>query len=331
MAQLPDGSSKPLISIVVPCFNEEDVLALTHRQLIETLGGNPGFALEIIYVDDGSTDATPQILDDLVNSDDRVVAVQLTRNFGHQAAVSAGLQFATGDAVAVMDADLQDPPEIILAMIEKWKDGYEIVYGIRAGRQEGWFKRFGYYAFYRVFRAAAHIEIPVDSGDFALIDRAAVDALNALPERNRFVRGLRTWVGFNQIGIPYQRPGRTAGQSKYTLRKLLVLGLNGIFNFSSKPLSLILVLGCVSSILSASGFVLFLIWRLTELPIFGAKPTDAPGFTSIVLLLFLLSGIQLMSIGIIGEYVGRIFDEIKNRPTFLARPPRRAMKDRRNE
>ena len=327
MSDLSQGaSSKPLISVVVPCFNEEDVLPLTHRRLIETLGGDSRFNLEIVYVDDGSTDATAAILDGLVNADDRVVAVQLTRNFGHQPAVTAGLQFATGDAVAVMDADLQDPPEVILAMIEKWREGYEVVYGIRAERQEGWFKRLGYYTFYRLFRATAHMAVPVDSGDFALLDRVAVEALNALPERNRFVRGLRTWIGYKQIGVAYQRPHRAAGQPKYTFRKLMVLALNGIFNFSAKPLSFILMLGCISSFLSAAGFVLFLVWRLTEIPVFGARPNDAPGFTSIVLLLFLLSGIQLMSIGIIGEYVGRVFDEIKNRPTFLARPPRRKAK-----
>ena len=321
-----DKPSKPLVSVVVPCFNEEDVLPLTHGRLIEVLGGDNRFDLEIVYVDDGSTDTTAKILEGLIEADDRVVAVQLTRNFGHQAAVTAGLQFATGDAVAVMDSDLQDPPEVILAMIEQWRNGYEVVYGIRAERQEGWFKRLGYYTFYRLFRATADMTVAVDSGDFALIDRVAVDALNALPERNRFVRGLRTWIGYRQIGIPYQRPYRAAGQPKYTFRKLMVLALNGIFNFSAKPLTFILVLGCISSVLSATGFVLFLAWRLTEIQVFGAKPTDAPGFTSIVLLLFLLSGVQLMSIGIIGEYVGRVFHEIKNRPTFLARPPRRKAK-----
>jgi len=319
-------SNRPLISIVVPCFNEQDVLRLTHQSLIKSLGGERNFDLEVVYVDDGSTDSTLEIIDEFINSDGRVVAVTLTRNFGHQAAVTAGLQYATGAAVVIIDADLQDPPEVILAMIDKWKAGYEVVYGIRERRQEGRAKRLAYFTFYRLLRKLAHIDIPEDSGDFALLDRVAVNALNALPERNRFMRGLRAWVGFKRIGIHYDRPQRAAGQSKYSMLKLMKLGLDGIFSFSSKPLSMILLVGVISSVVSMLGFVLFLIWSLTDIKIFGRTPADAPGFTTIVLLLFFLSSMQLLSVGIIGEYIGRIFDETKNRPTFLTRPVRRSTK-----
>jgi glycosyltransferase involved in cell wall biosynthesis len=323
---LQDKSTSSLISIVVPCFNEQEVLRLTHRRLIDTLGSHRDFAIEIVYVDDGSSDSTSAILDELAGYDSRVVIIPLTRNFGQQAAVTAGLQYASGDAVVVIDADLQDPPEVILAMIEKWKGGDEIVYGVRAKRAEGLFKRIGYFTFYRLLKFLAHVDIPVDSGDFALLDRISVDAINALPERSRFVRGLRTWVGFKQTGIAYERSSRAAGQSKYSFVKLVTLAFNGLFSFSAKPLSYILVLGVASSLFSAIGIVVFLVWRVSGVEIFGQSPKDVPGFTSIVLLLFLLSGIQLISIGIIGEYIGRIYDETKNRPTFIARQPRRLKK-----
>ena len=317
------GGERALISVVVPCFNEQDVIELTHQRLVQTLGGQESFELEIVYVDDGSSDQTPAILGKLAASDERVRVIELTRNFGHQAAVTAGLQFADGDAVVVIDADLQDPPEFIPTMIEKWRAGCEIVYAVRARRQEGPVKRAAYFLYYRFLRTMADIEIPLDSGDFALLDRKAVDTLNALPERNRFVRGLRTWIGYKQIGLPYERPARAAGEPKYTFIKLLNLGLNGLFSFSSKPLSLILLMGAISSALSAAAFVLYLVWRLTEIQVFGVSPADVPGFTSLVLLLLFFNAIQLVSIGIIGEYVGRVYDEVKERPTFLARgnPP----------
>ena len=311
---------KPLISVVVPCFNEQDVLLLTHRRLTETLGARSEFDLEIVYIDDGSVDSTPTILDRLSQSDRRVVVLPLTRNFGHQAAVTAGLKHASGDAVAVIDADLQDPPEIILKMIEQWRSGYEVIYGIRAARREAWIKRTAYSGFYRVLRLLSDIEIPLDSGDFALFDRKALDVLNALPEHNRFVRGLRAWIGFRQTGVAYERPPRQAGVTKYSFLRLLRLGLDGIFSFSTRPLSMVLWLGAVSSLGSLLAFLFYFVWSLLGTRIFGHTPQDVPGFTTVILLLFLLSGIQLNSIGIIGEYVGRIYDEAKGRPTFLSRP-----------
>ncbi len=228
--------STPLISIVVPCFNEQDVLPLTHRRLVGTLGSSPDFALEIVYVDDGSTDATPALLDDIMRSDRRIVIVPFTRNFGHQAAVTAGLLQAAGDAVVVVDADLQDPPEVVLTMIEKWRCGYEVVYGVRAARADAYPKQLAYLLFYRLLRLLADVDVPCDSGDFALIDREALDVFNALPERNRFVRGLRAWIGFRQIGIEYERPPRAAGTTKYSLLKLIKLSFDGIFSLSVKPL-----------------------------------------------------------------------------------------------
>jgi len=320
---LGERPSRPLISVVVPCFNEQDSLPLTHGRLIDTLGSSPDLELEIIYVDDGSTDATAAILDDLMRLDSRIVVVTLTRNFGHQAAVTAGLREAGGDAVAVIDADLQDPPEVIVTMIEKWRSGYEIVFGVRAVRHEAWPKRMAYLLFYRLLRALSPVDIPLDSGDFALIDREAVDVLNALPERNRFVRGLRAWIGFRQTGVSYERPPRSAGVTKYTVFRLIKLGFDGIFSLSIKPLSMVFWLGLTSSLGAILCFFLYLLWRILGIRIFGHVPDDVPGFTTIILSLFLLSGIQLISNGLIGEYVGRIYDEAKNRPPYIARPAKR--------
>jgi polyisoprenyl-phosphate glycosyltransferase len=315
---------KPLISVVVPCFNEQDVLPLTHQRLVDTLGARPDIDLEIVYVDDGSVDSTSTLLDQLAQSDRRVVVVPLTRNFGHQAAVTAGLKHATGKAVAVIDADLQDPPEVIVTMIEKWRSGYEVVYGIRTARHEAWSKRMAYSSFYRLLRFLSNIDIPPDVGDFALIDRKALDVLNALPERNRFVRGLRTWIGFRQTGVAYARPMRAAGVTKYSLFRLIKLAFDGIFSLSTRPLSIVFWLGVVSSAGAMLGFLIYLGWSIVGMEIFGHTPKDAPGFTTIVLLLFLLSGIQLISIGLIGEYIGRLYEEAKQRPTFLSRPLKRA-------
>jgi dolichol-phosphate mannosyltransferase len=313
------GGSKPLISVVVPCFNDHEVVPLTHARLIEVLGCRSDVDLEIIYIDDGSSDDTLATLNTIADQESRAVVVSFTRNFGHQAAVTAGLQYAKGDAVVVIDSDLQDPPEVIPAMLDKWSEGYEIVYGIRARRQEGWFRLAAYSVFYRLIRSASQIDIPVDSGDFALLDRKAVDALNMLPERTRYVRGLRAWIGYRQIGIPYERPARAAGQSGYTILKMLRLAIDGITSFTSKPLTIIFYLGVLSSIGSVLGFIAYLVLNLTGIKVYGRTAADVPGFTSIVLLLFLLSGIQLISIGVIGEYVGRIYDEAKGRPLFLAR------------
>jgi polyisoprenyl-phosphate glycosyltransferase len=309
---------KFLLSIVIPCFNEEDVIRLTYRRLIDVLG-NRGFCLQIVFVDDGSDDGTPDIAAEIAKGDPRVKTVLLSRNFGHQAAVSAGLADADGDAVVIMDADLQDPPEAVIQMIEKWVQGADIVYGIRTKRKESLLKRVGYNLFYRAFQRLADIDIPLDAGDFSLMDRKVLDVINALPERNRFFRGLRAWSGFCQVGVAYERQPRAAGSTKYTLMELLGLAKDGIFNFSTVPLTGVFYLGTLMSVLSFVALLLVLIFRLFNIPIFGMRAADVQGFSSTILTILLIGGIQLVSIGVLGEYIGRIYHEIKGRPTYIVR------------
>jgi polyisoprenyl-phosphate glycosyltransferase len=307
-----------LLSIVVPCFNEEDVIRLTHRRLVDVLG-NAGFCLQIVFVDDGSDDGTPDIAVEIAKSDSRVKTVLLSRNFGHQAAVSAGLADADGDAVVVMDADLQDPPEAVIQMIEKWLQGADVVYGIRTQRKESLLKRAGYHLFYRAYRRLANIDVPVDAGDFSLMDRKVIDIINSLPEKNRFLRGLRAWSGFCQVGVAYERQPRAAGSTKYPLRKLIGLAKDGIFNFSTVPLTAVFYVGTLISVLSFVALLLILILRLFDIPIFGVRASDVQGFSSTILTILLIGGIQLVSTGVLGEYIGRIYHEIKGRPTYVIR------------
>src|SRR5215472_14112686 len=233
---------KFLLSIVVPCFNEEDVIRLTHRRLIDVLG-NAGCCLQIVFVDDGSDDRTPDIAVEISKGDPRVKTVLLSRNFGHQAAVSAGLANADGDAVVVIDADLQDPPEVVIQMIGKWLDGADVVYGIRTKRKESLLRRTGYKLFYKIFQRLASIDAPADAGDFSLIDRKVLEVINQLPEKNRFFRGLRAWSGFRQAGVVYERDLRAAGASKYSPSKLVKLAADGIFSFSTIPLTIVFYMG----------------------------------------------------------------------------------------
>jgi dolichol-phosphate mannosyltransferase len=314
-----DNKPSFLLSVVVPCFNEEEVINMTHERLVETLGKSPEYQLEIVYVNDGSSDQTEEILFSFAEKDSRVKAVSLTRNFGHQPAVTAGLAYATGDAVAIIDADLQDPPEVILDMITKWQEGFDVVYGVRTKRKEGIVKRFSYAAFYRIYRYLADIDIPLDSGDFALMDRRVVDVLNSLPEKNRFIRGLRSWTGFRQTGCVYERAARAAGEPKYSFRQLLKLALDGIFNFSTTPLTLIFVAGLVTAIGAALAATLYLVARIGDFTIFGHTPEDVPGFTTLIITILFFSGIQLISVGIVGEYLGRNYQEAKMRPTFVVK------------
>jgi glycosyltransferase involved in cell wall biosynthesis len=307
-----------LLSIVVPCFNEEDVIRLTHRRLVDVLG-KTGFCLQIVFVDDGSDDGTPDIAAEIAKSDPRVKTVLLSRNFGHQAAVSAGLADADGDAVVVMDADLQDPPEAVIQMIEKWLQGADIVYGIRTKRKESLLKRAAYSLFYRAYQRLANIDVPVDAGDFSMLDRKVVDIINALPEKNRFFRGLRAWSGFCQVGVAYERQPRAAGSTKYPLTKLIRLAKDGIFNFSTVPLTALFYLGTLMSVLSLVALLSILILRLFDIPIFGMRPSDVQGFSSTILTILLIGGIQLVSTGVLGEYIGRIYHEIKGRPTYVIR------------
>ena len=308
-----------LLSVVVPCYNEEEVIGLTHERLLAALGGDSGFELEIVYVNDGSRDRTEALVNDLAARDRRVKAVSFTRNFGHQAAVSAGLKYASGDVVAVIDADLQDPPEVVGAMLAKWRQGYDVVYGVREKRKEHLGKRLAYALFYRVYRFLASIEVPLDSGDFSLMGRRVVDVMNSLPEKNRFVRGLRSWSGFAQTGIAYERSPRAAGEPKYGLLKLARLAFDGIVNFSTAPLTLIFWLGVTTAALALLAAVLYLGARILDVPIFGHAPGEAPGFTTLILTVLFLGGVQLISVGILGQYLGRIYEETKMRPTFLVK------------
>jgi dolichol-phosphate mannosyltransferase len=313
---------KVLLSVVVPCFNEEAVIGLTHRRLLESLGADASFDLEIVYVNDGSRDRTEEMLFDLAGGDPRVKVVSFTRNFGHQPAVSAGLRYASGDAVAVIDADLQDPPEVILRLVEKWREGYDVVNAVREQRKESFVKRFAYALFYRIYRRLANIDVPLDSGDFALMDRRVVEVMNALPEKNRFVRGLRSWSGFRQTGVAYERASRAAGETKYSFRKLVRLAFDGIVNFSTAPLSLIFGLGAITAALALVAAAAYLAWRLSDIPILGYTPGQAPGFTTLILVILFFSGVQLISIGILGEYLGRIYQETKMRPTYVVKEVR---------
>ena len=309
---------KFLLSIVVPCFNEEDVIRLTHRRLIDVLG-NAGCCLQIVFVDDGSDDRTTDIAVEIAKSDPRVKTVLLSRNFGHQAAVSAGLAEADGDAVVVMDADLQDPPEAVIHMVEKWLQGADIVYGIRTRRKESLLKRAGYNLFYRAYQRLANIDVPVDAGDFSLMDRKVLEIINALPEKNRFFRGLRAWSGFRQVSIAYERQPRAAGYTKYSLTKLIGLAKDGIFNFSTVPLTAVFYLGTLMSILSFIALLFVLILRIFDIPVFGMRASEVQGFSSTILTILLIGGIQLVSIGVLGEYIGRIYQEIKGRPSYVIR------------
>lgn len=307
-----------MISIVVPVLNEKDNLGALYERLLQN-ASTWAEAWELIVVDDGSTDETEVILHAFRERDPRVKALVFSRNFGHQAAVSAGLRYAEGDAVIVLDADLQDPPEAIQGFIDKWREGYEVVYGIRAKRKEHWLKRLAYFTFYRVLARLTPIDIPVDAGDFCLIDRVVVDALNAMPERTRYVRGLRSWLGFRQIGVVYERHARLAGDAKYTLRKLVKLAADGILNFSYRPLQVIGALGCgIAAASFLAGAFYFLAW-LCDVNVRGIRASQLPGYTSLVLSVLFLGGLQLLSLALVGAYVGRIFDEVKQRPPYVIR------------
>jgi dolichol-phosphate mannosyltransferase len=318
----PADPSPPLISVVVPCYNEEHTLNVLHRALSDAFSARSDIRYETIFVDDGSADGTPATLEKLASQDHHIVVVTLSRNFGHQAAIAAGLSSARGQAVIVCDADLQDTPAAMMMMIDRWLEGADVVYGVRNRKKISLIKRVAYFTFYRLLRLLADLEIPLDSGDFGLMDRKVVDAINSLPERNRFVRGLRAWVGYSQAPLAYDRPARQLGESKYSIPRLLHLALDGIFDFSTKPLLLIFYLGVASSLLSLAGFVFYLVYRIAGLTMFGRSPADVPGFTSLIMAIFFFGGVQLLAIGVLGEYIGRIYKEVKQRPNFIVKSAR---------
>lgn len=302
-------SDQPVLSVVVPLLNEGALVEMLYQRLHGVVTRLQR-SYEFIMVDDGSRDETFARLQQLHRQDDAVKIIRLARSFGHQAAISAGLLRASGEYVAVMDGDLQDPPELLATFLARLEEGYDVAYGIRSTRRESWPKRAAYRLFYRLLRAIARIDLPLDAGDFCMMHRRVVALINALPERNRFVRGLRTWVGFRQVGVPYARDARAGGTAKYTWSKLVRLSIDGLVSFSDVPLRLASYLGLIVSAGSFAGIGVVLYLRLfTEASI--------PGFASLATIILFLGGIQLLAIGVLGEYVGRIFDEVRQRPVYV--------------
>ena len=306
-----------LVSIVVPCYNEEGVIAETHRRLSQVLNAQAGLEVEILYVDDGSRDQTWSILQTLPSSAHLTVrALTLSRNFGHQLAVSAGIERAKGDAVVLIDADLQDPPEVLPEMIREWQNGWDVVYGVRTERDgESAFKRATAAMFYRLINKLSEVPIPVDTGDFRLMDRKVVDALMAMPEHDRFIRGMVSWLGFRQKPLPYKRDARWAGETKYPLSKMIKFALTAISSFSTSPLKIASWVGFATSGAAVLGMLYDLGLRLFT-------STWVEGWTALMLAVLFIGGIQLLVLGIMGEYIGRIYGESKRRPLFLIREER---------
>lgn len=300
-------------SVVVPMYNEEEVLSATVGRLKTVMEGT-GVPWEVIFVNDGSRDRTAELLTQICKDDSRIKLLDFSRNFGHQIAITAGMDYASGQCIVIIDGDLQDPPELIPDMMSKWKEGYEIVYGLRISRKgETYFKLLTAKLFYRTLRLMTDVDIPVDTGDFRLIDRKIADALKLLPERNRYVRGLMAWIGYKQTAIEYERSERFAGTTKYPFKKMLKLAADGILSFSFKPLKIATFLGSIISV----GSFLYLIAVLLQ-RIF-APASVALGWASLIAATLLLNGITLLLLGVMGEYLGRIYDEVKNRPLYLVR------------
>ena len=302
----------PHLSIVAPVFNEKDSVPELYRRLQSALSALK-FPWELILVDDGSTDGSAEVILDLSRRDRRVRPVLFARNFGHQIAVTAGLDHARGQAVVIIDADLQDPPELIPELIEQWRKGYQVVYAVRTERVgESWFKKVTAALFYRLIYRITDVKIPLDTGDFRLLDRRVVDALGQMRERHRFLRGMAAWVGFRQIGVPYKRAARQAGETKYPFRKMFRLALNAVTSFSYFPLQIATYLGFVCAGASAAAILVVIVMRL------GGSQAFLGQASTLIAVLF-LGGIQLISLGILGEYLGRVYDEVKGRPLYVLR------------
>ncbi len=300
----------PTYSLIIPIYNEEATLHELYRRVSAVMNRLDAPA-ELVLINDGSRDRSLSLIRQLYQEDLRVCYLSLARNFGHQIAVTAGLNFARGRVVVILDADLQDPPELIPTMIEQWNQGYQVVYAQRSQRRkEGWFKRLTAYVFYRLLKNLADVEIPTDTGDFCLLDRQVVDLLNAMPERNRYIRGLRSWVGFQQTAVKFERDPRFAGDVKYTFSQSLGLAINGLVSFSIVPLRISTYVGLFAAVVALVMAVLVLYWRIF------VPHSPVTGLATIIVAIFFLGAVQLVSIGILGEYIGRIYEEVKNRPLY---------------
>ena len=303
---------KVTYSIIAPIYNEIDNIPELYRRVKEVMDSSKE-SWELILVDDGSTDGSTEKIRELAQSDKTVRPVIFARNFGHQVAITAGWDYARGDAVIIIDADLQDPPEVILELVKKWKEGYEIVYAVRGEREgESWFKKFTAAMFYRIIYSITDVKIPVDTGDFRLMDRKVVDVLKQMRERHRFPRGMSAWVGFKQVGVKYKRAARVAGVTKYPFRKMLKLALNAITGFSYFPLQVATYFGFFSAGVSILAIPVVAYMRMTGSQAFFGQAT------TLIAVLF-LGGVQLISLGILGEYIGRLYDEAKGRPLYIVR------------
>ncbi len=308
----------PRFSVVAPVFNEEQLVVKFYERVRAVMEG-VSESWELVLIDDGCRDKSPQLMDEIQAQDpEHVVILHFARNFGHQLAITAGMDHARGDAVVVIDSDLQDPPEVIPDLIAKWREGYEVVYAVRSEREgETWFKLFTARLFYRIIQSLTDVTIPMEAGDFRLLDRNALEALKRMRERSRFVRAMVSWIGFRQIGVPYKRHARTAGETKYPFKKMFRLALDAITGFSMLPLKLAQWGGGIAVGLGILLFIVLLILKLT-----GSMPLAGQGLVTSVVLF--MGGVQLFSVGILGEYVGRIYDEVRDRPLYIVREIKRS-------
>ena len=314
----------PTFSIIAPVYNEAETLPALYPRVKEVMDST-GEDWELILVDDGSTDGSADMIRELARQDPRVRPVIFARNFGHQIAVTAGLDYSRGQAVVIIDADLQDPPEVILEMIEKWRQGYEVVYGVRTDREgESWFKLWTAALFYRLIYRITDVDIPLDTGDFRLMDRKVVDVLNQMRERHRFLRGMSAWVGFRQTGVHYRRASRYAGETKYPLKKMLKFASDAITGFSYLPLQLATYLGFLSAGISILAIPVVVYLRASGSQAFFGQAT------TLIAVLF-LGGVQLISLGILGEYIGRLYDQTKGRPLYIVREAPQEAESRRSQ
>ncbi len=301
---------KPVYSIIAPIFNEKGCFQELYTRVSEVMN-KTGEEWEFVMVDDGSSDGSTDLIREVAQKDKHIRPVIFARNFGHQIAVTAGLDYCRGDAAIIIDADLQDPPEVILELIAKWKEGYQVVYALRTEREgETWFKKTTASLFYRVIYRITDVKIPMDTGDFRLLDRKVVDVMNGMRERHRFLRGMSAWVGYKSIGVPYKRAARFAGTTKYPLKKMLKLAFTAVTSFSYMPLQMAMVFGFISAGLSILAIPVVIIMRLVGTQFFLGQATT-------LLAVLFLGGVQLICLGILGEYVGRIYDEAKGRPLYI--------------